>query len=95
MPHQDKPRHQHDYALLEQRYIKLLRISALPREQWNEAIGALLDEAERENDLPESGSAAKDDAPNVAISDLTGRTSARLFRDPTTLPLFPKRTPKD
>ena len=38
--------HRHDdFALLEQRYMKFLKIATLPRNQQEEAIKALLDEA--------------------------------------------------
>ena len=84
----------HDLTLLEQRYMKLMKIAALPREQWREAIGALLDEAKRENELREAGSIACDDKGQEAMTKPTEHEQDRL-PGPTTAPPFPKRSPEE
>ena len=74
------PRHERDYAELEMRYAKFLKIAALPEDQWDAAIRAFLDEVDRENGQREAST-------GPIVSD----GSEKLLEQQTQQP-FPKRS---
>jgi hypothetical protein len=89
MPKKIPVRSDRDYALLEQRYLKLLRIATLPESEREQAIGSLLDECGRE--------AKKAAARSEAVSALNGggeEATPRLL-EPTSQSQFPTRSPEE
>ena len=107
MPKRRDARRHHDFALLEQRYLKLLKIAALPtEEEKRQAIEALLDEAHTASNTTKEAPLPKDDATadrgsemplDELFTDVTSQREGMGYILPgEPLPAsFPKRSPQE